>query len=1458
MIEHETRKRGEKQRVMTFEALVVGINRYIEFSDLQYAAADAEAMAQCLEKYTTIQSVKRLPTEKRNQKRVTTEAYYPKKLTSTETLKKAIRGLLHLDSKNPPPNTILFYFSGHGVRYQNQGYLATRDYSPTQNRWGIPISWLAEQLQKSKVKQQIIWLDCCHAGELLNCLPSEDDNHIRCIITSSRDNEYSIEDLKNGHGLLTAALLNALDPTNRQNHPNGFVLSHDLEALILDKFKQDKVKHHPQFFNSETAIILTQAQPQAYIGKSPYRDLKYFTEQPEDAEFYYGREKVTEQLIEKVKKNNFLAVLGTTGSGKSSLMRAGLLYQLKQGQKIPGSNNWKYLGKLKPREEPFNRLKQLLGDDLTLIEAIKNSREERVILVVDQFEECFTMCQCQEQRQKFLSALVEALKNDNNKFCLIIGMRIDYLSNLLDSRTGFATYIAGKNKQVFVTPLQQKELEQAIIQPAKKAGLQVEPGLAVTISNDLLNLPRNLPLLQYVMTKVYQQAEKSKEPRYLTRKMYESLGNVKEILKERADQFYENLNSEDEKLVAKKIFLELTQLDQGRYSHRRIRKQTLINRHHPQQLVDHVIQKLEEAGLITKEHESLPIIEIAHDALIYEWDKLHEWVRENKIFLKLRDEIELAAKSWRHNSLLTSSTSETSDFLWKGNKLYSAQYYLNQYIKLGYLSEDAEEFIQKSTEADEKIKQYREKGIQKLKDAEQKAKTRMWIVIIATIGVCIFGGTTLRAEQKVLTSQQRTQLREKAADIRRFIHINPFEALVRAIAATHSSQNIFGKNKVLLTVQGSLRESIQLASQEEVLVGHESTILSIAVNPEKPDLIATAGSDSKVWIWRRNGYPLVRAHDTQQTNISTIIFARNGDVMTGGIDGSIKVWEINNNDNELEEKKEKGYNHQSSILVIAVNPKTGDIASSDADGRVQLRNLQTGKSDEISLGHKGAVRTLDFSPDGKYLYSAGEDGKVKQWNTETKISSDILSEAKGVIQSVAISPNGIYIASGNQAGEITIRNQNTGKLTTLPTRPESINTLSFSSDNQYLVSGGEDKVVRVWNLTNSELENEFKGHGKTINTVIFSPDNQYIYSGSDDTYLRLWSLEEDPQFGNWWTHDHRVTSVSASENNHIVFGSEDGKVFIWEKKKQEVTPLQTNSNSPVNAVAISQNGELIVSGRQDGKLIVTGKQQSIQENTSTKWEDAAISSVAMTPDGRFIVSGSENGKVRLWTFENHQIKLNKIIQKKDQSAIKSVAISESGNLIAFGNEQGNIKLWNQTTEANQLFKGHKGAVNAVTFSSDGKYLISAGKDKTVQVWDTQKQQQIGNVLRGHRRGVNSVVIIPSSTDELLIASSGEGGTLRLWMWNIKQEKGKHIAQLVQEYKGAINALAIRPDGKEIVSIAGKEIRTWQGETWEKWLEKACELWQGEELEFINKKEGTQIYNRAKSTCEPIWENKNLI
>ncbi|MBE9059877.1 caspase family protein [cf. Phormidesmis sp. LEGE 11477] len=725
---------------MSRDALVVGINQYQALPALSASAADAEAVAARLQAQGEFR-VQRLPEVIKQKRPVVGQ----RSGLTTQMLESALIKLFKPKGKSIPA-TALFYFSGHGLQREagiQEGYLATSDTNPGQGNFGISLDWLRRLLQNSPVRQIVVILDCCHSGELLtfrDADPGARPGTDRLFMAASREYESAYEALEGQHSVFTKALLSGLNPYEQQG---GKISNYSLTEHVSQKLRGEL--QQPLFESSGSEIVLTRVSglkaafsktpistlarlKQMSFGFCPYRGLSAFDEA--HADYFFGRDALTQALLDKIESGNFCALVGASSSGKTSLLRAGLMHHLRKGDRIPGSDSWT-LKLITPTQQPLKALAAAFTS--TNVDSIQRAEQmhqaERLLrdqageglgqiiraalmkpgqtsipslsklwLIIDQFEELFAPEISSEaivEKQLFIRCLLKALEDPSIPLGVVIGMRADASDALLDYPE--LKTLVDKNT-VLVTSMSYEQTKEVVQKPAEKMGLKIDENLLYTLLLDTSGAPGELALLQQTLLELWRTrndnfaGSSATGTPTLTMESYMNLGGVKRVMTLRATEVYKGL-SEEMQRAARRIFLAVCELGEGRADHRRRAFRTeLINEYFPAELIDCTLDKLSAERLIVisqamlstsccaepglqipaaawqvQQDDTSPLktwflnnlsssstpllssprtVEIVHDSLVNDWDLLRTWLSESRSVLRQQRRLERSAWEW--------------------------------------------------------------------------------------------------------------------------------------------------------------------------------------------------------------------------------------------------------------------------------------------------------------------------------------------------------------------------------------------------------------------------------------------------------------------------------------------------------------------------------------------------------------------------------------------------------------------------------------------------------------------------------------------------------------------------------------------------------------------------------------------------------------------------------------------
>ncbi len=1146
-------------------------------------------------------------------------------------------------------------------------------------------------------------------------------------------------------------------------------------------------------------LIIPIAPQTEVIPPNPYQALSAFGE--EDAAFFFGRETFVNSLVQATRSQPLVAVIGPSGSGKSSVVFAGLIPQLR------GEGNW-LIESFRPSHQPFYQLASALvrqlepeiGETEKLRSAvglaadiqqgkvtlqqvvsciIERNSDKRLLLVADQFEELYTLCQVKEEQECFADTLLAVIQEGN--LTLVLTLRADFLDDMLSHRP-FRDVLQQFTPQ-FLSSMRREELQAAIELPAKKLEVQLDSHLTQRILDDVGQEPGNLPLLEFALTRLWEKQQN----RVLTHQAYDEIGGVNKAIANHAEQVYQKL-SENLQQQAQRIFLQLVHPGEGTEDTRRIATRAEVGENNWELVI--YLAGYQTRLVVTRRNELDDTVEMVHEALIREWGTLREWINANRQFRTWQERLKIALREWKNNN-------HDSGALLRGAPLAVAEDWLQK--RTEEMTQAERDFIQASVQNRNRERAERER---------RRRLTFLGLVggLIGALSLAGFAGWQWRQAEKLAII---ARIGENAATVRNMLPTEPLDALVLAIQSTGESQDKL--KQVLPQVQSSLYDAIGVARERYSFKDLHNWFYSVAISPDGKTIVTVSAYDNAVRLWNLEGDPIgkpLKGFD----EASSVAFSPNSQTIAVSRGNIVELWNLKGN---LIGKPFKG--HEGIVTSVAFSPD-GYIVSGSKDKTVRLWDIKGNPIGKPFKGHKDGINSVAFSPDEKYIVSGSDDNTVLLWDLKGNSVGSPFKGHKKFVTSVAFSPKGKYIVSGSDDNTVRLWDLK-GNLIGDPFKGHEsrVKSVAFSPNGKYIVSGSFDNTVRLWNLNGKPIGEPLKGR-YYITSLAITPDGKTIVTvGSHYSTVRLWDFEGNFFGQPFEGHNYSVNPVAFSpDGKYIVSGGYDNTVRLWDIKGNPIGKPFKGHEGVVNSVAFSADGKYIVSGSGDN----TVRLWNIKGNPigkPFKGHKGGINSVAFSPDGKYIVSGSGeispgNGDftVRLWDLNGNPIGSP---FKGHNYSVNSVAFSPDGKYIVSGGDF-TVRLWDLNgNPIGKPFEGHEGVVTSVAFSPDGKYIISGGYDNTVRLWDI-KGNPIGKPFKGHEDAVTSVAFSP---DSKYIVSGGNDRKVRLWDLN-----GNPIGSPFKGHEDGIKSVAFSRDQKYIVSASSDNIlRLWRGGNWQDWLKVGC-------------------------------------
>ncbi len=1128
----------------------------------------------------------------------------------------------------------------------------------------------------------------------------------------------------------------------------------------------------------------------------PYKGLVPF--QPDDADVFFGREQLVEELVGRLDESEFLAIVGPSGSGKSSLVRAGIVPALGRRDETLG------VALFSPGEHPLAELA---------------AARDSGLLVVDQFEEVFTLCRDEEERQAFIEALLEAAERGTP---VLVALRADFYGHC-------ATYprlaAALKHRQELVGPMSEEELRRAVEGPAQHAGLVLEPGLVEAVLRDVVGEPGALPLLSHSLLESW----KRRSGRMLTLIGYLQAGGVQGAIAKTAETVYREALSPEQQALARNIFLRLTELGEGTEdTRRRVAIGELTPRREQLQDVDEVLRALADARLVIIGEGT---VEVAHEALIRHWPTLRTWLDEDREGRLVHRRMTEAAQEWE-------ATGREPALLYRGTRLAGASEWAGAHDS--ELNELEREFVRASGDAE-------------LREMESTRRRNRRLRILLAGALVALAGAVVAG---LLALDQRNAARDTAltADAQRLgaealTEDQLDRALLLARAGVDLEETARTRSNLLGTLLRSPHAAIGLlrgTADAEVYTAAVSPNGRVLAIGQAEGTVTTFDTSSrrKLGKYRIGG-------GVGDGLVQSLAFSPDGETL------AVAGRPTFTNTALVLDLLDAGTLQRRSRVELPPFPEPVDFvvaspafASGGRDVLV-LEGFPDGPARSILLrvdSRTGEVKgtplrvggtALDILPtlDGRRVFvpSPLDDSTL-----EIDASSiRVLHRHRVGGFAGALSPDGGALAVGSRDGRVRLLDLRSREVRAFARRHRAgVLDVAFTPDGRTLVSSDFEGAVIVWDVARGEVREELASHRGPVWALAVSPDGRTLYSAGDDGRLILWDLSgerrlvrtfpllrgfEDAQTprGLAVTPDGETLALTArggrvelldaatfqrrrsvqaaqgfapglalSPNGRLLaVGGERGDVTLWDARTLAPAGKLTGLSGTIQAVTFSPDGESLAAAEvvaERPRLLVWNVRR---RGVTARADIRAVTSVAFSPDGRTIALAALDGGTEI-----RDARTARLVRRLSAVGLsRSVAFSPDGSLLAVGQFDGDGQLYSTETWAplGRRLEAHTQRITNVEFSRDGRTLATSSADGTVLLWDVETQEPIGSPLQVEPNAFVSAAWSPDGSHVFAVSTGLRGVRLaadpEAWKRHACLVAGRDLTQ--REWR---DALAGRP------------------------------------------------------------------
>jgi WD40 repeat protein len=1396
-----------------------------------------------------------------------------------------LRGLLGgLASQVGPNDRFLFYFAGHGVAEESddgsgpQGYLIPQDARREDVGTFLPMAEVQAHLERLRCQHMLVLLDCCFAGAFRwtgtrnlavrrpKLYRERYERYLRepawQVLTSTAHDERALDVLagrvigtramQGRHSPFASALLEALrgaaDLAVGDVNGDGVILASELHLYLESSMEKletatGRPQQRPMLWSlggrdkGQYLFYVPGRQPNLPLAleltekNNPYRGLAFYDEG--DKDLFFGRGELADELTAQVVAQALTVVVGTSGAGKSSLVRAGLVPRLR----ARAGENWLILPAVRPGHAPAAALRQLStalgGGDAWLEQATASycraNPGTRLLLLIDQLEELVTMGAGPEQEHAFLEMLGRAVGSAAGQVHAVLVMRSDFEPHFTESI--FKRY--GLGTRFFVRPMTRQELREAVEGPAMERVLSFEPpSLLDLLVNEVVEMPGALPLLSFTLSEMYRAyIRRAGDDRSLTESDYRAVGEVAGALSQRGDALYRELDDAHQATL-RRVMLRMLTFEGGEAARRRVlRSEMTYGDAAEDGRVQEVLRRLLEARLVVtgQDTQGEAYVEPAHDKLVLGWRRLWEFLRTEGADLPLHRRLTQAATEWAHD---------------RRGKLWHDDPRLPQ------------------LEADLAKVPLRFNALERTfvrRSISRRRWRRVSLASAVIVVMALLGAAALyaRARQLQAEDQQRRAEEQRAEAQRRLVQIYREQGRQRLLDGDARQALLYLSE----AYQGGaddpatrlLLGQALAAAPPPMVLPHPTGVAALAFSSDGTRLVTAAEDGARVWD-AKDGRQLARLL-SPTPGVFTAAFSPDGErVVTAHLDHAARIWSVR--DAKLLHVLS---GHSEWVHSAAFSPDGQRVLTTSNDETARIWSSHDGRLLRVLSGHGAPVWIAAFLPDGERVVTAGGDGTARIWSTQTgallaKLHHFVASEAN--VRNPAISPDGALVVTAKHAKAQLWRSQGGAPILTLAGHTRDITSIKLAADGERVLTTSKDGTARIWSLRwpvampddgdllgrgpisrpagmdvpveaqvvtsvrpgGELLDGSFSRDGGRFLTT--TADNTHVWDARSGILLTTFSGSGSVAFSpdgtrvatgdslvRLWTLGGRSTSFQASSFISAVL-STDGtrllttgmKTVVWDLSTR--TPIATVADKVVAAADLSPDGERVVTVEPEAlSARVWNRQGSLL--ATLNGHTGQILHARFSPDGARVVTASADRTARVWDARSGAAVA---VLNGHSAEVSAAQFSADGTRVLTRSRDNTARVWDATS-GNSLFTmegkaapmvvsgvriaGTPIGYSTAVFSRDGSRVITAAAG--AEVWDAQSGRRLATLVSPDAADPVLMSAAPSPNGEQALATTGNGV---VQMWDVSREK---IQATLYGRDGRPTTVAFAPGGDLVVT-----------------------------------------------------------